>query len=340
MLRKLSKEEYGVERTTAFKRVVRILRENFPPPSKVQIAESSVWPNLQKVLPHLLTLLQAFEAFSSTMKGDIEFAELLCDVGGMDLWDRGKIAESYWINMNAEKILDSIEDTGRDLTAIHQPDQPLLTGKALKAASLKSDALTISGLSTDFMALSKRQEGFEMRQRCKKIRQLCFQSIPEQEVSLDDKIRLYNSYGDLATSLQQLNDFEGVRENMEECLKNYKLWGDEDAIPYEYAKYYSMTSFALIYERDYGTAVDYAEKAYKLIEERYPGTSSAILHKSDYALVLFQTGKDGREEAEKILKDLLTDSERDCGEANTRTLELRMIYGIMLYFLDRLDEAR
>jgi tetratricopeptide (TPR) repeat protein len=274
------------------------------------------------------------------MKGDIAFVELLCDVGGMDLWDRGRIDEAYWINKKAENILDSLDTPTTEFYQLDGPDKHILTGEKLKIASLKSDALTIAGLSTDFMALTKRQEGLEMRRRCKDIRRICFRSIPEQEVTLEDKIRLYNSYGDLAISLQQLNDFSGVRKNMEECLKNFKRWGDEQAIPYEYAKYYSMTSFTLIYERDYRRAVEYAEKAYKLIEGAYPGTSSAILHKSDYALILFQTGQGGRQEAHGIMKDLLVSSEKDCGEDNLRTLELRMIYGIMLYYLDKFEEAR
>ncbi|KAK1750149.1 hypothetical protein QBC47DRAFT_310415, partial [Echria macrotheca] len=340
LILKLSKDDYASQRQAAFARVVRVLRDFFPPPSKTQIAQADVRPRLLKVLPHLLTLLHAFEALSPAMKGDLALVELLCDVAGMDLFDQGSLNEAYWINKIAERILDSLDTSGRDLGAPDTPDAPILTGEALKMASLRSDALTIAGLSTDFMGLTKRQEGLEMRQKCKEIRRLCFRSIPESEVTADDKIRLYNSYGDLATSFQQLNDFKGVRENMEECLKNYKLWGDEKAIPYEYAKYYSMTSFALIYENDYTTAVDYAERAYKLIEEAYPGTSSAILHKSDYALILFQTGPEGRQEAHLIMKDLLSRSEKDCGEDNLRTLELRMIFGIMLYFVENYTEAR
>ena len=84
MLYKLNNELDRREAT--FHRVINLLRENFPSPSKLQIAESPVRPLIERVLPHLQATLLAFERVWPAMEGSLVFAGLLADVGGMDLY--------------------------------------------------------------------------------------------------------------------------------------------------------------------------------------------------------------------------------------------------------------
>ena len=54
------------QRSLSFDRVIQPLRENFPDPSmmaKLQIAEAHVWPNITKVLPHILTAILGSAGF-------------------------------------------------------------------------------------------------------------------------------------------------------------------------------------------------------------------------------------------------------------------------------------
>ena len=237
----------------------------------------------------------------------------------MDLYDRGLIAEAYELNAMVEKILDSLNCPAE--------------------TPLRGDALTILGLCTDNMALSKRQEGLDIRQRCQEIRRLCFRAIPLQDITQDDKIRLYNSYTDLVCSQQQINDFDHVRETLLECFKQYQSWGSEDEqeLAYEYAKYYNQMAYVLLWDNESEKAVEFAKKAYELVEQAAPNTGIARLYQSDYAHILFQKGD--RHEALDILERLLKLAEQDCGAKNVRTLEIRLNIGIMGYFLEDLPYA-
>ena len=196
------------------------------------------------------------------MEGHLAFAELLSDVGGMDLYDRGRVLEAYRLSKKAEAILDDLE-------------MPLVT-------PLRGDLLTIIGLCTDFMSLEKRLEGLEIREKCQRIRRLCHEAIPSSLVTLNDNIRLYNSYMDLVCSQQQFNEFEDVEKNCEECLVQYKKWyTDEEKIPYEYAKYYNHMAYVLLYKGDSAKAVEYAKRGYELAERATPGAQLAVLYKFD-----------------------------------------------------------
>ncbi|KAJ5442003.1 hypothetical protein N7445_005010 [Penicillium cf. griseofulvum] len=325
MLLRLNK--HTRERELAFKRVISLLREHFPPPSKLQIANAEVWPRLTKVLPHILSAMRAFERARPQIKGNEFLAELLSDIAGMDLYDRGLITEAYELNRTVGKILDSL----------HCPLETPLRG----------DALTILGLCTDNMALSKRREGLEIREKCQIIRQRCFEDIPTKAITREDRIRLYNSYTDLVCSKQQLNDFEGVRQILRECFKQYQRWGrqDDNDLAYEYAKYYNHMSYVLLWEGKDDQAVESAKKAWQLVERAAPNTGISRLYQSDYAHILFQkamTGDEGTESKHKafdILKVLLFLSEQECGKDNVRTQEIRLNVGAMSYFIGDLNYA-
>lgn len=319
MLQKLSHDPE--QRDLHFQKVIYLLRENFSEKSammKLQIAEAHAWPRITRVLPHLMTAFNFFERSWPDMKGDIFFAQLLSDVAGMDLYDRGRIAEAYRVNQMVEKILNHL-------------GYP-------RVSRLMADSLAIVGLCSDFMALSKRQEGLETRKQCVEIREGCFAEIPKDDVTMEDKIWLHNSYTDLVCSQQQINDFEGARKNLELCYPQYQEWGSEDEIPYEYSKYFNQMAYVLLYENDSAKAVEYAKRGYELVEQATPGAQIAVLYKFDYANILFQHGE--KLGALAMLRDLLKVCKHDCGKDNVRTLEVRLNIGIVCYFLEQYDEAK
>lgn len=315
MLHKLNNEPDL--RETAFRRVVGLIRKKLPSPSKLQIAEARVWPLIERVLPHVQSVVLAFERARPAIAGSLDFAELLADVGGMDLYDRGRIHEAYKLSRKTITILD-------DLGA------PLET-------PLRGDALTIIGLCTDVMGIEKRVEGVEVREECLKVRQRCYDMIPSGDITIDDRIRLHNSYMDLACSLQHFNDFERIEQHAERCLVQYKSWGDENRFPYEYAKYYNHMAYVLLYKGRTAKAVQFAKKGFELAETARPGTQLAVLNKFDWANLLFQHGDMQR--SLEAHKEVLKVRKRECGEENVRTLESRLNIGIIQYFGGQLDQA-
>lgn len=315
MLHKLDNEQG--RRSTAFCRVVDLLRENFPSPSNLQIAEAHVWPLIKRVLPHLQSILRAFERARPTIAGSFVFAELLADVGGMDLYDRGQVHEAYKLSNKAVAILDSLG------TPMETP--------------LRGDALTVIGLCTDVMGVDKRLEGLEVREKCLEVRQRCYDMIPPGEVTVADRIRLYNSYMDLVCSQQQFNDFDKIERNAEKCFVQYQSWGDENKFPYEHAKYYNQMAYVFLYEGKTAKAVEFAKKGFELAERATPGTQLAVLNKFDWANILFQHGY--VEQSLKAHKDILRIRKTECGEENIRTLESRLNIGIIHYFEGQLDRA-
>ena len=320
LLRKLNKEPDLRERI--FRNTVSLLRESFPEPSNRQIADADLWPNVLRVLPHLQSLLTAFRRADPRMKGDLALAKLLSDVGGMDLYDRGRVTEAYLFSKEVIKMLNDLEES---------PESPL-----------RSDALTIIGLCTDFMSLGRRVEGYEIRLECLDIRKKYHKRIDKstrtKEDSENDEIRLYNSYTDLACSQQQLNQFDEVENNAELCYTEYKKWGTEEKLPYEYAKYYNHMAYVLLYRGEMGKAVEFAWKAVELVGKAAPGTQITTLYKFDWANILFQTGehKPALKEHEAMLKSL----KKECGKENIRTLKSRLNIGIIQYFIGHLEDAQ
>ena len=315
MLSKLNNEPDS--RETAFCRVVNLLRENFPSPSKLQIAEAHIWPLIKRVLPHLQSILIAFERARPAMVGSLAFAELLADVGGIDLYDRGRIHEAHKLSNKTVAILDA-------------HGAPLAT-------PLRGDALTVIGLCTDVMSLDNRIEALEVREKCLDVRQRCYDTIPSGQITVHDRIRLYNSYTDLLGSLQHFNDFERIEQIAEKCHLRYKSWGDENEFPYEYAKYYNHMAYVFLYKGKGAKAVHFAKKGFELAEMATPGTQLAALYKCDWANVLFQYGD--VEGSLRVHKEVLRTRKRECGKVNVRTLESRLNIGIIHYFRGRLDLA-
>lgn len=195
------------------------------------------------------------------MEATLLYAERLADIGGIDLYDRGKIREAYSLSKKALEVLDK--------------------QGALPATPLRSDALTIIGLCTDVMNIDKRKEGLDVRRKCLKIRETCLGQIPPATVTLEDKIRLCNSYTDLVCSLQHLYDFEEVERNCETCLSQYTRWGSEDELPYEYAKYYNHMAYVHLFRNEGDKAVEFAKKGYELVEKASPGAQINVLYKYD-----------------------------------------------------------
>ena len=315
LMQKLNKDT--TTRQKAFDRATLLLREHFPSPLRIQQAEAKKWPSIVLVLPHLLNLASAFKRAMPSMQGSLLFAELLADVGGMNLYDRGLVKEAQTLLRAAQSTLDSIQHPER--------------------SRLRGDISIVLGLLTDIVGISERLEGLELRKQAVQVREDCFSQIPPAEVSTEDEILLHNSYTDLACSYQQLNRFDEVEHFSEKCLEKYKSWGSEDEYPYEYAKYFHHMAFVHIFRKQTAKAVEYGKKAADLMALGAPGAQIATIYLFDWAVFLFQNGEiDYAFEEHKAIFDRRL---RECGNLNILTIQSRLMLGIMSFCRNDLDEA-
>ncbi|KAL8897325.1 MAG: hypothetical protein Q9207_007268 [Kuettlingeria erythrocarpa] len=168
LMQKLNKDTET--RQTAFERATILLRENFPSSSRIQQADPEKWPLIGKVLPHVLSLLSAFERAEPCIIRTMTFAELLADVGGMNMFDRGFVKDAQTILQAAESTLDDL----------HEP----------KHSRLRGDIVIVLGLVTDHIGITERLEGLDLRLRAKEIREKCFSDIAAGQATIDDEILL------------------------------------------------------------------------------------------------------------------------------------------------------
>ena len=304
-------------RQKAFERAALLLREIFPSASRLQQAEVDKWPLIRQVLPHLLSLTSAYTRADPNIQGSLLFAELLADVGGMNLYDRGFSRDAQTLLKAAESILD---DLG-------YPENSRIRG----------DILIVSGLATDHIGITERLQGLEKRLRAMEVRQNCFSQISADKVTVDDEILLYNSFTDLACSYQQLNRFDEVEKYCGECLQKYKTWGNEEEYPYEYAKYHHHMAFVQIYRKETNKAVESGRKAADLMALANPGAQLATIYRFDWAVFLLQNGDTDRAIEEH--RNIFNERVMECGNLNLLTIQSRLMLGIMYFRKNDLDEA-
>jgi hypothetical protein len=302
-----------------FEQAVALLRRMIPKPPKLRQLEAETWPALFLVLPHILRLESCFRRAESKISGTPMFAELLVDVGGIRLYDRGYLAESEILLRTAQQVLDRPEIT-------HPGKEDLL-----------AHSYIVIGLCTD-VGISGRALGLSSRQKAVALREAIFARRLTSGGDRDDEVLLFKSYTDLACSFQLFNRFDEVRELCEKCLHQYKQWGSEDEYPYEYAKYYNHMAYVMLFEGCPKMAERAGKRGSILMDQAAPGTQMASLFRFDWATIMFQAGDTtgGLAEHMKIFKQ----RERDCGKQNPLTLQSQLHIGIMYYLIGQYQEAK
>lgn len=304
----------------AFRRVVKVLRERYPQPDKLMRPAAGTSERALLVLPHIMHVNERFTKLEPPLGGTREFAELLVDVGGMDLSVQGYVQETMAILEVAEKILDD----------------PLVEDTEL----YRGHVLTVRGMCGDLMGISRRTEMYEWRVECQQLREQWFKKLPSNKRDKDAEVLVYNSYMDVACCLQHLNMFDSVEKTARKCYEQYKKWGPEtsDAEAYEYAKYYNHMAYVHLYRGEDDKAVEYARKGFEFMERNDSESQMTILFQFDWASVLFQAGHKDKaiDEHERVLERRI----ETCGAENVRTLESYLTLGVANFHVGRYQAAR
>ncbi|KAL8874005.1 MAG: hypothetical protein Q9174_000601 [Haloplaca sp. 1 TL-2023] len=303
------------QRQVSFQDTCTLLRQVFPRPSPLQQPESDKWPQIQMYLPQLLSLEKAYLQARPPIESSLEVAILLSDVG-LNVWDRGLTEDAKSLMLTSEKILDGIacDDWAMERSDIH----------------------VLLGILTDTVGISQREEGLRYRESAKRIRKHYIDSIPPDQLTLEEEIRYYNTVTDLACSHQQYNRYDEIEAACNMVIDKYRSWGNEEEYPYEYAKYYHHMAFVSVYRGDTELAVQQASHATELLELGSFGLL-ATLFKFDCATLFFQHGQIERAIADH--NEVLEQRLLKLGKTNIMTIQSHVALGAIHYFNHELTLA-
>ena len=307
------------KRQEVFEQALIIVRKVFPASSPIQVPEPSSWREHQKLLPHVMSLHNAFVEAKSGIRGSRKFASLLSDAG-INQWARGFTRDGLLLLETAEQVLFSISSD--DLDTFDDLDV------------MRADINAIIALMHDNTGISTRVAGLRRREIALEIRQKRTESLTQ--ISRVEETLLYNAWLDYAISLLQYNRYEDAEPILNNCLAKYREWGTPEDIPFEYAKYNHKMAFIRMYQGKYNEAIELGQLGVRYMDET--GNEALMLRfKFDLACIHLQSGM--AEDAFKLHKEVLEKRIIVCGKINEGTLQSYYAVGALYELRNEFDEA-
>lgn len=315
LLQDLTKKPKDREET--FHLAFELIRERLPRPS-LGVHDPAKWNAFKEYLPHVLTLQRIYDDAVPPIAPSVELANLFKD-GGVHLWQRGMIYDGLRLLKSAETILDLLDC---------QEDQ------------MRIDIHIATALLIQYFGISHRKESKERFWKILQIRKKAAwastnASIPTKEHGL----LVCNSLADYGNSLLQFNNYKEAEPIYQDCHAKYQIWGTEEEIPFEYAKFYHHMAYCRMYHKDFDGAIKLAERAVELVS-RPPGSPQLMMRfKFDLACIILQSGdiKKSLEIQEQILKARLM--LQGNGKINYFTLQSYYAVGATYAHLQKWEEA-
>lgn len=207
-----------------------------------------------------------------------------------------------------------------------------------KFNALRSDILANLGALSGFSGVSDRRESMKRRSNALDIRKRKFEKTPENQLTRLDHVRYINAESDLAFGYLQEERLDEVKHIMERCLREYQTWGDEDEIPFEYAKYHYLMSFVFASQSLPAKALESGEHALCLVSKA-AGAEHGMTQLWKFGLANLYYHSQNLPQALTLNKEILDARKRTCGEFNGFTLESYSTYGALLHHNGRSEEA-
>lgn len=138
----------------------------------------------------------------------------------------------------------------------------------------------------DSTGIQQRADAFTRRKEALAIRKKIFEEAdpPRRQ----DEMLLYNSWMEYAISLLHYHRYEQAEPYIEDCLAKFKEWDSEQAIPFEYSKYYNKIALVRMYQGRFNEAISCAEKSVQLMEKTGYGLFMTRF-KFDMACIILQS---------------------------------------------------
>lgn len=270
VLQKLaSDDKLKPELEKAFQQAFQILRRATPSASPIQVPTPELWVKFERTLPHLISFQAAVA--SVNVRGTLAYARLLSDAG-MNMWERGLSADGLRLLEAAEKHLKELNS---------------------KEELLMASINVIIVLLIWDHGISRRNESLDRIKNALTIRQNHQNNTlrpDSSEIPRTDDILLHNAWSDYAVTQLQFHKVSEAEPIFERCFEKYKIWGTEDEIPYEYAKYHHHKAFCNLYRGKMDEAIAQARKGLSLMQQATAHDSSlSYRFQFDLACILFQT---------------------------------------------------
>ena len=318
LLLKLNKDRE--RRHLAFEGALDLLKNFVTRPSLTQQSGSDPWTLTLKILPHLRSLVEAYDRAQPRIEASSLFAEFLIDVSKTGMVDRGYTKEARLFLEKAEEALDD-------------PDELDLCSETI----MRVDILTTLGLCSDKMGISERAKAYDIRQKNLETAKNYSKAIPEEVRMRRHEMVLNNAKMELAYSMQSFNRMQDVARICHEYHAECQHWGREDEYPNEYAKYYNRMAYVYLHKGDTEKAAKSSERAYRLIAQKSPDAYAVARFRFDWATIMFQDGQ--TDCAIEEHKSLLHWREQVCGKSNVLTLQSRLSIGIMYCLIGDMPQA-
>lgn len=207
-----------------------------------------------------------------------------------------------------------------------------------KFDGLRSDVLANLGAMSGFCGVNDRREGIKRRVDALQIRKSKVENTPGDQLTRLDHIRYINTESDLAFGYLQEEHLDRVECIAKRCFCEYKTWGNEEEIPFEYAKYYYLMSFVLASQSSSAKALESSEHGLSLICKAAGAEHGMTLLWKFGLANLHYLNKD-LQKALALHKEILDVRKKACGEFNGFTLESYSTYGALLHEDGKSDQA-
>ena len=279
--------------------------------------EPETWAQFAQYVPQVIAMRARALWTSSPVKLPESFAQVLSNTTWF-MWYAGLLAQGYEAGRTAEGILDDLKITDEN--------------------SLRGDVHENLGLITSFYGVSRRGEAISRMIKALQSWRTHHAAIPVDRITREDEVRLYIAESDLAFQMLQIDNYKKAERHIEKCLVQYRRWGTENDVPFEYLKYYCITSYIRMSQNRVVEAIECASRAAKLAEKcagiEHPQTQ---LSRFCLANLLYFAGE--VEKALEINQSILQIRSKVCGEFNPFTLDSHAVTGFLLMRTDRLEDA-
>lgn len=252
--------------TEAFQRVFNLVRRKYPHSSETQIPEPNNWADCGKYMPHVFSLHHIYKEIGHVKESE-ELAGLFYDAG-FHVWERDTTAyDGVGFLTSALAILDKL-DVDRN-------------------SKLRADIHSIMGEFYSGRGAMWRAESVAEHTKALVIRQKACDAAPTDKTT---DVLLRNATNDLACCLLSQNRFEEAALAFQVCFKQYKLWGSEEALPFEYQKYYSNYGLVQVWRGDYDDGLKSLRRATELSGMHSKRTWHYCMNNFSLGCALLQSG--------------------------------------------------
>lgn len=287
------------ERWKVFEQSFQIVRHCLPEVSPVDQPEPEFWTQFERFVPQVFNLRTHCLWPEPPVELPTAFAQVLSDMATY-MWHAGLFKDGTEALKTAEHILDD-NDIG-------------------KKNPLRGNVHEHLGIFASFNGVSERDAALDRRHKAIEARRAAHKAIPPNQVKREDEIRLYNVESDMAFGHLQWEDFDAAEEQMDMCLEQYKKWGGEDDIPFEYLKYNHIVSYARMAQAKPVDAVRMAKRGAELSEVcaglMHPMTQLVRMTLANHLYLAQEI-----DACEKEIRGVLSARAKICGEFNRFTLE-------------------